>query len=442
MSTSQLWSILRARKLVVLSVLLATLLVAALVATLRPATYSASAPVLLDIRVDPLNATPVYGLVASNVLATQADIIRSERVAQRAVQLLRPDGQALDPQALQAEARGLQKRLEVRPGRESNVIRINGLGATAEEAAQVANAFAQAYMDVSLEIRTQPAGRYTEWFEDQVGAARARLARAQRALSEYQQQSGIVTADERMDFETVRLNNLVQQLSALHNNGRGGSAAVASDASPLVNNLRQDAARLEAKIGQASANLGPRHPEMLQMRSELAAMRSRIQGESSRVGAAAGQSASSLRERERDLRAAIDEQKARVLALNTNRGALSVLRSDVEAAQKDFEAVTASAAQTRLQSRSNQTNVIKLSPAVPPESPDGPGMPQLLALALVAGSFAGVAAALLLELFQRRVRSEGDLATLPNMRVIGTLPANDMFAPPRLGSSSLRSHHP
>ena len=52
-----------------------------------------------------------------------------------------------------------------------------------------------------------------------------------------------------------------------------------------------------------------------------------------------------------------------MLELNRERDQISVLQRDVEAAQRNFEAVSQRSAQTRLESLSVQTNIATLNPA-------------------------------------------------------------------------------
>ncbi|AMO24140.1 hypothetical protein GCM10027034_16890 [Ramlibacter solisilvae] len=441
MSLYQLFSILRARRLVAGLILLSTLALALAWILFRPTQYTARAPVLVDItRPDPINPTPVWGNPAPGFMATQIDIVKSDRVAERVLQLLPADQapmKGLREQAQKKEKNGtspdrgisqaLQERLEVKPARESNVINITWTGRTPAEAARVANAFAQAYLDTTVDLKTDPQRKYTVWFDDQVKEARDRLQKAQQRLADYQQKAGIVSTDERADYETTRLNDLSQQLVALQNRGRTAPAG-ASDASPLVNNLRQDAARLEAKLAQNSATMGSRHPEMQRLQAELATLRSRMAEESARVGQTAASAAEAAKVRERELVAALAEQKQKVLAMNKQRGDLSLLKSDVDSAQKAFETVSASSAQARLQSMSNQTNVMRLASAVEPLDPAGPTKVQALLIALVAGSILAMAGALLAELANRRVRTVQDLSLVTHLPILATVPA---VAPPR-----------
>ena len=450
MSLSQFFSILRARRGVAGLILLTTVLLAMAWVLLRPTHYTARAPVLVDVRSDPTNATPLQGMVAPSFMTTQIDIIKSDRVAERVAQMLPPDQPPMKGWRDEAQkkpapdrwlASTLQQRLEVKPARESNIINITWTGRTPAEAARVANAFAQAYLETNLDIKTDPAKKYAVWFDEQVKAARERLEKAQAKLSDFQQKAGIVSTDERSDFETTRLTELSQQLMIAQSRGRGGSAAQSSDASPLVNNLRQDVARLEAKIGQASATMGSRHPEMMRLQSELSAMRSRLSEESSRVGHSAAASAESAKARERELQSAINEQKQRVLGLNRQRGELNLLKSDVDSAQKAFDTVSASAAQARLQSMSNQTNVMKLASAVEPMDPTGPSAVQALLIALGAGTLLAIAGAFMLELLNRRVRSVQDLSMVTNLPILAVVPtaANaSAYVPLRLQGGASR----
>jgi succinoglycan biosynthesis transport protein ExoP len=447
MSLLQLFTILRARRGLAGLILLGTIALALVWVVLRPANYTARAPVLMDVRTDPVGATSQYSpLVTPSFMSTQIDIVKSERVAERAVQLLPADQPPLSKWSEAAKkkpaqqawlAHELQQRLEVKPARESNIINISWTGRSPAEAARVANAFAQAYLETSLELRTDPAKKYADWFEEQVKTSREKLEKAQAKLSGFQQQSGLLSADERGDFETARLTELSQQLMAVQGRGRrGGENSGAVMESPLVNNMRADVAKLEAKVQEGSATMGSAHPQMQRMQAELAAMRSRLASESSRVGSAADSSFAASKARERELQQALAEQKTRVLSLNKQRGELSLLQRDVDTAEKAYQAVSASAAQSRLQALTNQTNVMRLASAVEPLEPTGLSAVQALLVAALAGLLLALATVLLLELLNRRIRSVEDLSTTTRLPILATIPAAaSAFVPLRLPAS-------
>jgi polysaccharide biosynthesis transport protein len=458
MTLHQFFSILRARRLLAGLIMLATLGLAVAWIALRPTYYAARAPVLVDVRTDPVGVNALQGMIAPSFMATQIDIVRSDRVAQRVVEMLRIDKQPKEMERWRDATNGkgspqawfaheLQKKLDVKPARESNIINVSWKGKSPDEAARVANAFAQAYLDTSLELKTDPARGYAVWFEDQVKTARQNLATAQAKLSSFQERTGLVSADEKGDYETARLNELSMQLTTvqgLTTESQGKRAAgrdTVADVmqSSLINTLRADVAKSEAKVQEGGAYLGPNHPQMQRMQAELGSLRSRLASETARITSSVDTSYQVNKNRERELIAALNAQKARVIGLNKQRGELTLLQRDVDSAQKAFETVSASASQSRLQSLTNQTNVMRLAPAIEPLESTGPTATQALLVAAVAGMLLAVAGALMAELINRRVRSAEDLTMVTQLPVLASVPGiGAILVPLRLPNASRR----
>ncbi len=441
MTLHQFLLLLQARWRVALFVPLVAILAALAVSLMLPKKYTAQTAVLVDVRSpDPVAGVAVSGIVAPSYMATQVDIIAGDRVAQRVVKALRMDESPVAKEQWMSATQGrgtmeawlvesLQKNLDVRPSRESNVINITFNGNTAESAAETANAFAQAYLDVNLALKTEPARLYAVWFEEQTKASRVKLEDAQARLSSFQQKAGIVSSDERTDYETAKLGELSSQLTAVQGettdsqskrSGRGDTVAEVMQ-SPLINGLKTDVARLESKVQEMSVNLGANHPMRQRAESELASLKSRLVSETARISASIETTYRVGKDRERELQGAVGAQKARVLALNKQRDELNVYRRDVEAAQRAYENVSQSASQTRLQSLTNQTNAVRLNTAVAPLLPSSPRLLVNLLIAAFGGTLLGVAFALLLELSNRRVRSAEDLVQMLDLPVLGSI---------------------
>jgi uncharacterized protein involved in exopolysaccharide biosynthesis len=191
----------------------------------------------------------------------------------------------------------------------------------------------------------------------------------------------------------------------------------------LINGLKADIGRLEAKVQESGARLGPEHPTMVSMNAELSSLRARLAAETSKISASIDTTYQVGKGRERELQAAVAAQRARVLSLNKQRGELSLLQRDVDTALKAFEAVAAGASQTKLQSLTNQTNVMRLASAVDPLEPLGLKSKEALILAAIAGTLLGIAGAFLIELLNRRVRSVDDLSIALHLPVLASIPA-------------------
>ena len=227
MTLQQFLLILRARYKVALFTLLITVATTLAVSLLLPKQYTANSAVVVDVKSpDPVSGMMLAGMIAPGYMATQIDIINSDRVSQRVVKLLKMDESPAIRQQWQEETQGkgqlvnwlaelLQRKLDVKPARESNVINISYSGADPDFTAAVANAFAQAYLDVNLDLKLAPARQYATFFEEQTKQMRDKLEKAQKALSTYQQNNGIVSADDRLDYETAKLNETSSQLTGI-----------------------------------------------------------------------------------------------------------------------------------------------------------------------------------------------------------------------------------
>nr|CBA27733.1 hypothetical protein Csp_A03760 [Curvibacter putative symbiont of Hydra magnipapillata] len=455
MSLQQFLLILRARWKVALLAFILTVATTVTVSLLLPKQYTASAAVVVDVKSpDPVSGLMLQGMMAPGYMSTQVDIINSDRVAQAVVKNLgmesSPAIQAQWQEATQGKgqlrdwlATLLQKNLDVKPSRESNVISINYTGTNPEFAAAVANAFAQAYMDVNLDLRVAPARQFAAFFEEQTKAARGKLEAAQQALSDYQQANGITSADERMDFETTKLNETSSQLTgvqALTTDSQSKRQSTKADTiaevmqSPLINGLKADIARLEAKLNESSGNLGKNHPQIQRTEAELATLKAQLDAETRKITASIDTTYQVGKQREAQLQGALATQKARVLLLNKQRDELNVLRRDIESAQRAFEIVSQRASQTNIESQTNQTNIAVLNPASPPPDPSKPRVLLNVLVSIFLGTLLGVGLALVLELMNRKVRSTDDLVEALELPVLGAISsASGMFKRTAIG---------
>ncbi len=442
MTPQQFLLILRARWLIALVTLALVVGATATVSLLKDKQYSATASVVLDVKSpDPVSGMMLAGLMAPGYMATQSDIIKSDRVAKAVVTQLKLDQNPTVRAQWNAATQGrgtpsdwlagvLQKNLSVKPSRESNVIEIEYKGTDPGFAAAMANAFAKAYIAVNIELRAAPAREYTGFFNEQTVAARERLEKAQKALTDFQQANGITSSDERLDYETAKLNEISSQLTALQaqttdsqsKRQRGGSDTVAEVMqNPLVNGLKADIARLEAKLDESGINLGKNHPQILRMESELQTLKNQLVAETRKVTGSIETTYQVGRQREAQLQSAMAMQKERVLALNRQRDQIDVLRREIESAQRMFDQVGMRASQSSLESQNNQTNIAILNPALAPMDPSSPRVRLNLLIAVFAGSLLGTVLALAIELANRRIRSEQDLADRPDLPLLGSL---------------------
>ena len=415
----------------------------------RKPTYLASTQVLLDLgATNPVSGPALPAAMMQAYLSTQVEILTSQKVALRVVDALGLTDSPETVAAWQKEtqgrgairqwvADGLLRRLDVRPTRDSSVLSITATAGTAASAASIANAFGQAYVETQIEIRIAPAKQSRVWFAEQVQLLRERLDQTQRRVTDYQRAKGIFSSEERFDVESARLLELSTQMVGL--SAQTGEAAkrrqlaveslsrgVASDLpeilqNPLVQQLKANQARLEARQRELSAVYGRNHPEILKLQQELDATRTRVLQEIDTVASSISKNYSVAERRELEARTALDSQRGRVMAMKQSRDELRVLERDLENAQRAYDQSLQRLNQAGLESRSTQGNVVTLNPAVEPLKPASPNLPLNGLVGAFLGLILGFLGVLLLEFSDQRIRTLEDLENVLPGPVIGRI---------------------
>lgn len=444
MTLAQILRTLRARYKIVLLLLIVTVVAAFAVSLLMPKTYKATTSLVLNNKgIDPVTGLNVPVQLTPGYLPTQVDIVNSKVVALKVIENLKL---AEDPAVKQSFAKldpsqttiqdwladGLRANLTVEPARDSSVLNITFKGDDADYVAKVANAFAVAYQQVSVDLKVAPAQKASGYINDQIKLLREKFEAAQNKMSAYQKENNIFSSDNKLDVETARLNELSSQLVMAQGlsmeatsrqrqvkSNAGGSPDVL--ANPLIQSLKARLSEAEAKFADTSAKLNVNHPQYIAAKSEVDNLRASLNQQIGLASTGVVSNARIQQQREAEIKAALNAQKEKVLALNGARDELSVLANEMENAKRAYETASQRLTQTNLEGQSTQSDISVLTAATVPRSPAGPRMLLNLLLALVVGSILGIAAAIAMELLDQRVRSADDLAQLFGLPLLGVI---------------------
>jgi chain length determinant protein EpsF len=436
MNLNQFLQALRARRKAFTVVLLAVIVSAVTVALLVPKKYEAVATVLIDAR-DEQTLSPARLSARERVgyVQTQVDLIQSGRVAARVARELKLAQKPGVREAWQQETGGvvpiddwlgqallLKTKVEVAA---SNILTVKVGSSEARQAAAVANGFVKAYLDTSLEMRTEPTREAADWFNDQLKTLQAQVGQAQAKVTRFQKAKGITYVDERADWDTARLTELSTAYAAARNLAHEAqirfkqAQEVAASGTPDAMNelltsasvmaVRGDLARAEAALQAASADLGPKHPVYQRYEADVKALREKQAGEMKKVVASLGNAAQQAQKRADELKQSITEQNDRVQSLKEYRVELAGMTRDVESAQRTYDTVLTRYMTNKIESNAKTTNLAMLTPAVEPLTPAQPKVGLISGLAVLIGLLLAAAVVYILETLDRRVRSRADL---------------------------------
>jgi chain length determinant protein EpsF len=449
-------TVLRARWRLAAYVFAGVVAAALLLTLIWPVKYDGLASVVVDASPDPVSNPTGQQVALEEYVTTQADVIASERVARRVVQMTKLDQ---DPDMIKAwqkkkHAEGdmdvwladyVLKKLTVtqtnatakNPG---NVIDIAVRWPDPKMAALLANTFAQAAIDTDIELKVQQAKQYGDWFIKRSRELHAELEQKQKILSDFEKATGIVATDEKLDVENNRLAELSTALVNIQNERQDSQSrqqhAGTTDydslpevlANPVIGALKNELSAAEARQSDVASQLGKNHPDYQAAVLTVKNLRERIAQESAKIANSLDTTAHVNVRRESELRAALDEQRKKVLELKHEHDQASILEGDVAAVQSSLDAVNQRLAQTNLESQTHQTNIVLLTSAPIPLEPASPKLMLNIAIGIFLGLLAGVGTAMWQEVKNPRIRQDKELAAILGVPILG-----------KIGSISIRS---
>ncbi len=198
------WRIIRIRKTVILAVFLLVVITATLVTFILPESFVSTT----RIRVD-RDVSDIAGLMPSQYpsgydpyfIQTEFEVIQSELILSNVVQSLNlqvqwgkkfAGGERLKTQEAMALLKG---RMDLRPVRNTSLIEIRVYSESADEAARIANAIAEAYRDYRLDQSRQLAMGGIQVLEDRFEEQEKKVQKAQQEVDELRRKLEISEAD-------------------------------------------------------------------------------------------------------------------------------------------------------------------------------------------------------------------------------------------------------
>lgn len=453
MSLQQLLIIFWARKGLVVAYLLVVMATTLVLSLITPKQYAASTSLVLDQPgINPITGAQLPTQLTAGYMATQTDIIKSPMVALVAVDILK----LADDKELQADfkkdkmgggdfahwmADDLMKKLEVLPSRESSILSIGFSATDPEFAAKAANAFAQAYIRVSNELKRQPAQQTADWFEEQLKQLRERVEKAREKLSDFQQDYGIIaTPSEKIDLEDAKLTELSNQLvrNQLETADLVSKKTLLTQTllnpesikslpemlnSPTLQAFKSSLSTAEAKFADISVHFDRNHPQYRQAAAEITNLKSQIKAEMNTVLHGFNSRILASKNRDDSLAKALAQQKTKVLQFKKQHNEIETLRREAENAQIAYDAVNQRSIQMRMESEIRQSNIAVLDEAVVPKVADKPKIKLNMIISVLLGTILGISAALFAEIMDRRIRSAADITETLDLPVFGIITA-------------------
>jgi polysaccharide biosynthesis transport protein len=429
--------------------------------------YSGTAIVLVDPRQQRvLQSDAVLSGIGNDMAAvdSQVEVIQSAQIASKVISELKLDQ---DPEFLpangvlellrsmvsdQRESRAryvlsqFERNLKVRRRGVTYILEIEFLSRSAEKAARIANAIANAYVELQAGAKSSATSDASKWLGDRLTDLRKQAREAEAAVVRYKEENSLVNTGDKRSVVEQQLADTNQQLTVARlrveevrarlkqiekaaSDPAARSSLVDALSSPVIAGLRAQYAAAAKTNAELSQSLGPLHPALKTSTAELAAISRQIDMEIGRLSLGVRHEYDAAQERERSLDAILKKLKTAMGSNDQLTVRLHELERESEAAQAILQRSLARYKETKEQEGVQSVEVQVISPATVPLTPNGPNRKLLLAIAAIASGLFGVAVTLVTDRLNLRLRASSDFSSLGTklrLPIIGYLPAASM----------------
>ncbi len=417
----QLWLMLRAH--LWLSICAFVLLLALAFVGIKnlPKSYDATAALIVNSdNTDPLAGRNYPVSQSATFFATQLELINNSVMLLPVIERLHlqedenfTGGYVGDPKTLaDVVLTNLRSALTVNQGTGSQLLYISAGSRDPEQAAAIANAVAEEYLNQSRKRINAPAIERAERYSLQLAELKEKVDIAQAKVTEFREKYGMADLKDGGggDSEGAALQDLQSKLLEAQNArrqlesrlGATGVEGATADGAEVVA-LRGKLATLESQLAEARTSLGGRHPRIIQLQTEIESTRAALQ-----IGATTA--LTRARELENKYQAAAAEERNKLLNRRTLQDQGAKLMLEQQTARDNYAEALRGLDQVQFASEGDYRDVTLVSRAEPPVLASRPNKLKLFLLAIVASFGLAVGGPFAYELLlDRRIRCRDDL---------------------------------
>lgn len=426
-SPAQIGTILWAYRKVSLMIAAGVMLVTVLAVLVWPRTYESTATLMVNFDVyDPLAGREFPMGLLGSYMVTQVELARGADVMQGVIDRLDLDSRKPYVAGYDGEPAGLltwvetvlRKQLLIDQGRYgSQLIYVTYSAASADEAAEVANAVADVYTDQQSARQSIPASERAERYTLQLAELKDKVSDAQNAATGFRRDRQDMDADSTGDVSLELLTALEHRLQEAQNLRRNaqarasGNAAMGADVlgSTMIQSLKSQLAQQNSQMAELLGSLGRRHPQVLALQSQINVTRQALAAEQQAYSGNADEELRAARQLEMQLQDAVEAQRIKVSNVQQMQDEGAEFQLALTSAQSVYSRALEGYDQVLFASSGGYTNVNVVGRAVPPPRPTSPKVTLMLLMGAVAGLGLGLLLPLVYELINRRVRCPDDL---------------------------------
>ncbi len=430
-----------AKKWLVVSVLVATVVFATAWALTRPKMYRASTKI--TIQPPPQLSNNQFDLAMSwwqmdRIIADQVEVLKTRALAERVVQRL---GLESHPAFHGGDAVGaLLGGISAKPIEETFVVEVSLTGREQHAIAEWLNIYIEEYKAANIEDSLERTREVYEVIQNRLNPLRTKVEESEQMLLEFRErEDAVLLADQDKNVITEQVNTLTSEyatakaerirletkLNALRSL-RANNTSVASFPEVLrdstIQNLVQQRNDLQVQLTQKLGSLKEGHPEIKELRARIRGLNQNIADQVDTVTLSLQTDYDIASRRERSLYDNIQQLRDQTINLSKQTLELDRLEREYNQNKAFLEDMLARSNEADIASTASLNNVRVIEPARMPGSPFSPNLQRAAMLATVLGLFLGVGLVLGLDYLDHTLRSPDQVERYLGLETLTALP--------------------
>jgi uncharacterized protein involved in exopolysaccharide biosynthesis len=298
----------------------------------------------------------------------------------------------------------LADRVTVRRPERTFVLDIAVRARTADKAAQLANAVAQAYFDEQSDAHTQMARRANKSLTDRLDELRGRVRNSEERADVFRRDHGLVGTRTQLVSEqqltdantqlaqarsrVIAAQSRIDEIRQIGAKANQPGASPEALVSPTITLLRGQQAEAKRRLDKALGQLGPRHPEVRDARAEVEGLDRAVTAELARIAQAARVELQRATATEAAQRKVVDDLSGQATSASSAFTQLGEIEREVDVNKNLLNTFLNRARETSELEQMNTNTARLISTAQPPSSRTFPPRGSVFAM---LGLFAGLA---------------------------------------------------
>ena len=360
-----------------------------------------------------------------------------------------PEPEPSNEEALRGVLGTLKSNLRVTRLGRSYIEQIAYTSLDPQKAAQIANAFAEAYIEDQLQAKFEATRRASEWLEQRIGELRQQASDAYKAVQDFKSQNSIIIGVDGKLASEVELDQLGIALAKARADSSQAKARldriervlelrpdpnkesfdipdpIVTDAlsNPVITKLRQQFLDDQNKESEWSARYGRDHQAARNLRAEMAALQRAIWDEVSRIAESYKSELQIAKAQEESIDKRMTDVFQKSASTRQSQVRLRELETGANTYRNIYETFLSRFTQSVQQQSFPSTEARIVTVASAPRVPSAPKASLTLALAAICGFGLGIMLAFAREQMNRQIHTRAQLEALLGVSCLAVLPA-------------------